>query len=85
MKIVLSNRAIEALKDAPATVQRAFSKKIENHAASIAVHHMHYNFCRLHQTSESRLRWHLASPITFGNFQKLWDRSIDEYSPRFWR
>jgi IS1 family transposase len=28
----------------------AFSKKIENHAAAIALHYMHYNFCRIHQT-----------------------------------
>jgi len=27
-----------------------FSKKLENHAASIALHCMHYNFCRVHQT-----------------------------------
>jgi hypothetical protein len=28
----------------------AFSKKIENHIASIALFHMHYNFARIHQT-----------------------------------
>jgi IS1 family transposase len=28
----------------------AFSKKIENHVASLAIHYMHYNFVRLHQT-----------------------------------
>lgn len=28
----------------------AFSKKIENHIASIAIHYMHYNFVRIHQT-----------------------------------
>ena len=28
----------------------AFSKKIENHVAAIALHYMHYNFCRIHQT-----------------------------------
>jgi IS1 family transposase len=28
----------------------AFSKKIENHAAMVALHLMHYNFCRVHQT-----------------------------------
>lgn len=28
----------------------AFSKKLENHAASVALHYMHYNFCRIHQT-----------------------------------
>jgi hypothetical protein len=28
----------------------AFSKKIENHEAAIALHYMHYNFARIHQT-----------------------------------
>lgn len=27
-----------------------FSKKLENHIASIAIHYMHYNFCRIHQS-----------------------------------
>src|SRR3990167_6165084 len=27
-----------------------FSKKIENHVAAIAVHYLHYNFCRVHQS-----------------------------------
>jgi hypothetical protein len=28
----------------------AFSKKVENHAYSVALYTMHYNFCRVHQT-----------------------------------
>ena len=28
----------------------AFSKKIENQAHAVAIHFMHYNFCRIHQT-----------------------------------
>jgi IS1 family transposase len=28
----------------------AFSKKIENHAHAVALHFMHFNFCRVHQT-----------------------------------
>ncbi len=28
----------------------AFSKKVENHAAAISLHFMHYNFARVHQT-----------------------------------
>jgi len=27
-----------------------FSKKVENHAYAVAVHYMHYNFCRIHRT-----------------------------------
>ena len=28
----------------------AFSKKLENLEAAVALHYMHYNFCRIHQT-----------------------------------
>jgi IS1 family transposase len=28
----------------------AFSKKVENHAAAVALYLMHYNFCRVHRT-----------------------------------
>ena len=28
----------------------AFSKKVDNHKAAIALHFMHYNFARLHKT-----------------------------------
>jgi hypothetical protein len=28
----------------------AFSKKVENHKAAVALHFMHYNFARIHQT-----------------------------------
>jgi IS1 family transposase len=28
----------------------AFSKKVENHEHAVALHFMHYNFCRIHQT-----------------------------------
>jgi hypothetical protein len=27
-----------------------FSKKLENHEAAIALHYMHYDFCRVHQS-----------------------------------
>jgi len=27
-----------------------FSKKVENHAHAVALHYMHYNFCRIHQS-----------------------------------
>lgn len=32
------------------TLRNAFSKKVENHAAAIAVYFMYYNFGRVHQT-----------------------------------
>ena len=28
----------------------AFSKKLENHAYAVALHFMHYNFCRIHSS-----------------------------------
>lgn len=28
----------------------AFSKKLENHTLSVALHYIHYNFCRIHKT-----------------------------------
>jgi hypothetical protein len=33
-----------------ARLTNAHSKKIENHEAAIALHYMHYNFARIHQT-----------------------------------
>ena len=27
-----------------------FSKKLENHGHAVALHYMHYNFCRVHKT-----------------------------------
>ena len=27
-----------------------FSKKVEDHAYAVALHYMHYNFCRIHKT-----------------------------------
>ncbi len=40
----------------------AFSKKAENHAWAIALHYMHYNFCRIHQTCELPRQWRQANP-----------------------
>ncbi len=35
----------------PTGLTNTFSKKVENHALSIALHYMHYNFCRTHDAS----------------------------------
>jgi len=32
------------------SLTNAFSKKAENHAYAVALHFMHYNFCRTHKT-----------------------------------
>lgn len=45
----------------------AFSKKIENHLASLAIHYMHYNFVRQHQTL--RVSPAMAAGVT----NRLWD------------
>lgn len=45
----------------------AFSKKVENHAWAIALHYMHYNFCRIHQTL--RVTPAMAAGIT----DHVWD------------
>ncbi len=39
----------------------AFSKKVENHAAAVGLHFIHYNFARVHKTL--RGRWHLRSRL----------------------
>jgi IS1 family transposase len=55
-----------------------FSKKVANHRASVAIHFMHYNFVRIHQT----LRVTPAMPA--GVTDTLWDmkdvvRIVDEW------
>jgi len=45
----------------------AFSRKIENHAAAVALHFMHYNFVRIHETL--RVTPAMAAGIT----DRVWD------------
>jgi IS1 family transposase len=45
----------------------AFSKKLDNHIASLAIHYMHYNFVRIHQTL--RMTPAMAAGVT----AHLWD------------
>jgi IS1 family transposase len=47
----------------------AFSKKLENHEHAIALHFMHYNFCRIHQT----LR--ITPAMAAGVSEKVWELS----------
>jgi hypothetical protein len=47
----------------------AFSKKVENHAHSVALHYMHYNFCRIHKTL--RVTPAMAAGVT----ERLWSIS----------
>ena len=45
----------------------AFSKKIENHAAAVAIHFMHYNFARIHKS----LR--ITPAMAVGVSDHVWD------------
>ena len=45
----------------------AFSKKVENHAHSVAIHTMHYNFVRIHQTLRC------TPAMAAGVREKLWE------------
>jgi hypothetical protein len=47
----------------------AFSKKVENHAAAIALHTMYYNFVRIHQTLK------VTPAMAAGVTKKLWEVS----------
>ena len=59
----------------------AFSKKVENHAHSVALHFMFYNFCRIHKS----LR--VTPTMAAGVVDRLWDiddiiRIVDEAAPK---
>jgi hypothetical protein len=43
-----------------ARLSNGFSKKAENHAHSVAIHFMHYNFVRIHQSLRVTQRWRLG-------------------------
>ena len=45
----------------------AFSKKIENHAHSVALHFMYYNFCRIHSTLK------ITPAMAAGVTEHLWE------------
>jgi IS1 family transposase len=47
----------------------AFSRKLENHALSVALHYMHYNFCRIHKSL--RVTPAMAAGVT----DRVWDMS----------
>ena len=54
----------------------AFSKKVENHLASLAIHYMHYNFVRIHQS----LR--VTPAMAAGVSDRLW--SIEDMINLLW-
>jgi hypothetical protein len=50
----------------------AFSKKVDNHKAAIALYFMHYNFARLHQSRGSPRPWRRALATTCGRSRRSW-------------
>lgn len=59
----------------------AFSKKVENHAHAVALHYMHYNFCRIHQSL--RVTPAMAAGVT----ERLWEiadivRLVEDAAPK---
>jgi IS1 family transposase len=48
-------------------LSNAFSKKIENHSAAVALHMLHYNFVRIHQTLRT------TPAMAAGVSSKLWE------------
>jgi IS1 family transposase len=54
----------------------AFSKKVENHAAAVAIHFMHYNFARPHKTlevNEEHLKpWKRSPAMAAGVADHIW-------------
>ena len=60
----------------------AFSKKIENHTHSVALHFMYYNFCRQHQSLGG-----ISPAMAAGVTDRLWDiedmvRLLEEAAPK---
>ena len=47
-----------------------FSKKIQNHAAMVAIRAVHYNFARIHKTLRIPQRWLAAGALMFGVWKK---------------
>lgn len=57
----------------------AFSKKVENHAHAIALHFMHYNFCRIHKSL--KVTPAMASGVT----QTLWNlEDVVKMTDNYW-
>ena len=48
----------------------AFSKKIQNHAAMVAIYAVHYNFARIHKTLRISPAMACGLAITFGHWKK---------------
>lgn len=57
----------------------AFSKKVENHGHAIALHFMHYNFCRIHKSLKA------APAMAAGVSQTLWSlEDVVKMADAYW-
>jgi IS1 family transposase len=50
----------------------AFSKKIENHAAAVALHFAYYNFCRPHQSLRTKNNNRVTPAMAAGVTKRQW-------------
>jgi len=50
----------------------AFSKKIENLKAAVALHFMYYNFCRPHKTLNTKRDLGITPAMAAGVAKKAW-------------
>lgn len=50
----------------------AFSKKVEKHAAAIALHFMHYNFCRPHRSLRTKKNNRITPAMAAGVTERPW-------------
>ena len=54
-----------------ARLMNAFSKKLENHEAAIALHYIHYNFARVDRTLRCTPAMEAGVATMFGAWKKL--------------
>jgi hypothetical protein len=60
----------------------AFSKKLENHMAAVALYAMAYNFCRVHETLRVTPAMQLAVTDHIWSIGELVDAALIDKAPR---
>jgi hypothetical protein len=50
----------------------AFSKKVENMEYAVALHYMHYNFCRIHKTLTPKNSIGITPAMASGLTKRIW-------------
>jgi len=60
-----------------ATLTNAFSKRIENHVAAVALYVAHYNFCRVHEALRVTPAMHLGVTDHIWTIGELVDAALD--------